>query len=67
MANKFMRMIRELSDEELELWESSMRTDLSAIRTQVKQGGSVRNYANFVNLRRNIARIHTVKNERQNS
>lgn len=65
MTNKFMRMIRQLSDEELDLWESSMRTDLSKLRTQVKQGGSIRNSAMVGNLRRNIARILTVKNERR--
>ncbi len=67
MTNKFMRKIRELSEEELDLWESSMRTDLSKLRTQVKQGGSLRNNARIGNLRRNIARILTLRNERRNS
>ena len=67
MTNKFMRKIRELSEEELDLWESSMRTDLSKLRTQVKQGGSIRNNARIGNLRRGIARILTLRNERRNS
>ena len=67
MTNKFMRKIRELSEEELDLWESSMRTDLSKLRTQVKQGGLIRNNARIGNLRRGIARILTLSNERRNS
>ncbi len=65
MTNTFMRTIRELSDVELDVWESRMRTELSKIRTVGKSGGHVRYNANFRNLRRNIARILTVRNERR--
>jgi len=65
MTNKFMRKIREMSDEQLDSLESALRTDLSSLRTIGKQGGLVRNNAQFRNLRRNIARILTIKNERR--
>lgn len=65
MTKKFMRKIRELSDEELDSLESALRTELSRLRTQVKQGGLIRFNARIGNLRRNIARILTLKRERR--
>ena len=67
MTNKFMRTIRKLSDEELDVWESRLRTDLSKLRAEVSLGGSIRFNARIGNHRRNIARILTVKRERRNS
>lgn len=66
MTNKFVRMIHELSDEELDSWESQMRADLSRARTISEQGGRLRNTSRIKTLRKNIARILTVKNERRN-
>ena len=65
MTNKFTRKIRGMSDKKLDSLESAMRTELIGLRGYEKQGGSIRNSAGFRNLRRNIARILTVKNERQ--
>lgn len=65
MTNKFMRKIRELSDEELDSLESALRTELSLVRMPMKVGGYMRNTAGIGNLRRNIARILTLKRERR--
>ena len=65
MAKWFMTQIRAMSNSELDMLESRLRAELSRLRTVSKIGGRVGSPALFKNLRRNIARIMTLRRERE--
>lgn len=59
-----MREIREMSDEERRRRLTELRMELVRIRTMAKAGGAVENPSRIRELRRTIARILTVANEK---
>jgi large subunit ribosomal protein L29 len=64
MPMKRMRAIREISDEERLKRLSELRTELVRMKTMVKAGGAVENPSRIRELRKTIARIETVRNEK---
>ena len=64
MPIKRIREIRELSEEQRLKRLSELRTELVRMRTMSKAGGSVENPARIRELRKSIARIETVMNEK---
>jgi large subunit ribosomal protein L29 len=64
MPMKRMREIREISDEERLKRLSELRTELVRMKTMVKAGGAVENPSRIRELRKTIARIETVRNEK---
>jgi large subunit ribosomal protein L29 len=55
--------IRKMSFEEREVRLQELRTELTKIKTMVKAGGSIENPGRSKALKKEIARILTVKNE----
>jgi large subunit ribosomal protein L29 len=64
MPVKRMREIREISDEERSKRLSELRTELVRMRTMVKAGGAIENPMRIREIRKMIARIQTVMNEK---
>jgi len=64
MPMKRMREIREISDEERLKRLSELRTELVRMKTMVKAGGAIENPSRIRELRKTIARIKTVMNEK---
>jgi large subunit ribosomal protein L29 len=64
MPMKRMREIRELSEEQRLNRLSELRTELVRMKTMVKAGGAVENPSRIRTLRKTIARIETVMNEK---
>jgi large subunit ribosomal protein L29 len=64
MPMKRMREIREISDEERLKRLSELRTELVRMKTMVKAGGAIENPSRIRELRKTIARIETVRNEK---
>jgi large subunit ribosomal protein L29 len=64
MPMKRMREIREISDEGRLKRLSELRTELVRMKTMVKAGGAVENPSRIRELRKTIARIKTVMNEK---
>jgi large subunit ribosomal protein L29 len=64
MPMRRMREIREISDEERSKRLSELRTELVRMRTMVRAGGAVEDPARIRELRKMIARIQTVMNEK---
>ncbi len=58
------REIRQLLPEEREKKLAELRTELTKLRTNVKAGGTVDNPARVRELRRTIARMLTISQER---
>ena len=57
--------IREMSHEEREERLQELRTELTKIKTMIKAGGSIENPGRSKALKKEIARILTVKNEEE--
>jgi large subunit ribosomal protein L29 len=57
--------IREMTHEEREERLQELRTELTKIKTMVKAGGSIENPGRSKALKKEIARILTVKNEEE--
>jgi large subunit ribosomal protein L29 len=57
--------IREMPHEEREERLQELRTELTKIKTMVKAGGSIENPGRSKALKKEIARILTVKNEEE--
>ena len=64
MPMKRMREIREISDEEHLKRLSELKTELVRMKTMVKAGGAIENPSRIRELRKTIARIKTVMNEK---
>jgi large subunit ribosomal protein L29 len=64
MPMKRMREIREISDEERLKRLSELKTELVRMKTMVKAGGAIENPSRIRELRKTIARIKTVMNEK---
>jgi large subunit ribosomal protein L29 len=64
MPMRRMREIREISDEERSKRLSELRTELVRMRTMVKAGGAIENPMRIREIRKMIARIQTVTNEK---
>ncbi len=60
-----VKEIREMSSEERRKKLNEFRTELLRLKTMVKAGGTVENPARIKELRRAIARILTIENERK--
>lgn len=60
-----LKEIREMSPEERAKKLSEFRTELLRLKTMVKAGGAVENPARMKELRKAIARILTIENERR--
>jgi len=58
------REIRQLLPEEREKKLAELRTELTKLRTSVRAGGNVENVGRVRELRRTIARILTISNEK---
>lgn len=61
---KRMREIREIPEEQRTKRLSELRTELVRMKTQVKAGGAVEKPSRIRELRKTIARIETVMNEK---
>ena len=57
--------IREMPPEEREERLQELRTELTKIKTMIKAGGSIENPGRSKALKKEIARILTVKNEEE--
>jgi large subunit ribosomal protein L29 len=64
MPMKRMREIREISDEERLKRLSELKTELVRMKTMVKAGGAIENPSRIRELRKTIARIKTMMNEK---
>ena len=64
MPMKRMRDIREISDEERLKRLSELKTELVRMKTMVKAGGAIENPSRIRELRKTIARIKTMMNEK---
>jgi large subunit ribosomal protein L29 len=64
MPSMKAKEIREASEDELKKRLTDLQTELVRQRTMVRAGGSVENPSRIRDLRKNIARIHTVMNEK---
>ena len=62
--NDFLNQVRSMSDEELLEKLNELRAELVRVRTQVATG-SIKDTMAVRNIRKNIARILTVLNERK--
>jgi len=58
------REIRQLLPEEREKRLAEMRTELVKLRTTVKAGGNIENTGRIKELKRTVARILTIQNEK---
>lgn len=58
------REIRQLLPEERDKKLSELRTELAKLRTSVKAGGTVENVGRIREIRRTIAQILTIANEK---
>ena len=58
------REIRQLLPEEREKRLSEMRTELVKLRTTVKSGGNIENTGRIRELKRTVARVLTISNEK---
>ena len=58
------REIRQFLPEERDKRLAELRTELVKLNTSVKSGGNVENVGRIRQLRRTIARIHTISHER---
>ena len=58
------REIRQQLPEERDKKLAEMRTELTKLRTNVKSGGNVENVGRIRQLRRTIARINTIAQEK---
>jgi len=58
------REIRQLLPEEREKRLAEMRTELVKLRTTVKSGGNIENTGRIRELKRTVARILTISNEK---
>ncbi|MEM0450848.1 MAG: 50S ribosomal protein L29 [Nitrososphaerota archaeon] len=57
--------LRRKSDQELLKEVSEIRTEIRKLRTEVRAGGRVENPMRLRNLRRRLARVLTILNERR--
>ena len=57
--------LRRKSDEELLKEVEEIRTEIRKLRSQIRAGGRVENFMQLRNLRRRLARILTILNERR--
>ncbi len=64
MPMKRIREIREMSDEQLLKRLSDLKVESVRMRTMVKAGGAIENPAKIRVLKKTIARIKTVMNEK---
>ncbi|MBS7614252.1 50S ribosomal protein L29 [Candidatus Bathyarchaeota archaeon] len=64
MVMKRIREIREKPSEDLLKRLSELKTELVRMRTMVEAGGAVENPSRIRNLKKTIARIQTVINEK---
>jgi len=64
MPMKRIREIREKSSEDLLKRLSELKTELVRMRTMVEAGGAVENPSRIRDIKKTIARIQTVINER---
>jgi large subunit ribosomal protein L29 len=62
--NNFLKEIRGLSDEELQQKLNELRSELIRLRTQVVTG-TIKDTMAIRNIKKNIARILTVLNEKR--
>jgi large subunit ribosomal protein L29 len=62
--NNFLKEIRGLSDEELQQKLNELRSELIRLRTQVVTG-TIKDTMSIRNIKKNIARILTVLNEKR--
>jgi len=60
-----LREIRGMSSEERTKKLSELRTELSRMKTMISAGGAVENSARIRELRRTIAQILTIENEKK--
>jgi large subunit ribosomal protein L29 len=58
-----LKDIRNMSSEERRKKVTELQTELVRIRTMTKAGGSIENTARIRELRKAIARIHTIERE----
>ena len=58
------REIRQLLPEERDKKLAELRTELAKLRTNVKAGGNVENVGRIRQLKRTVARILTISNEK---
>jgi large subunit ribosomal protein L29 len=57
--------IRRMSDEEREKNLVELKAELMRLKTMVAAGGAVENFARIREIRRTIARIFTIENEKK--
>lgn len=62
---KALKELRSKSDQELIEELQELRTELRNLRTKIQSGGAVENSAQVKNIRKTIARILTILNERK--
>lgn len=62
---KELKQLREMSEAELLERLSQLKAELRKVRSEVGAGGAVANPAQARNIRRSIARVLTVLNERR--
>ena len=60
-----LKDIRAMSSDERRKKIDELRTELTRLKTMIKAGGSIENPARVRELRRTIARILTIENERK--
>lgn len=60
-----VKHIREMSAEEREKHLVELRAELMRLKTMVEAGGAVENFARIREIRRTIARILTIENEKK--
>ena len=64
MPMKRIREVHDISDEDRLKRLSELKTELVRMRTMVKAGGAVENPSRIRGLKKTIARIQTVMNEK---
>jgi len=64
MPMRRMQEIRDISDEERSKRLSELKTELVRMKTMVKAGGAIENPSRIRELKKTIARIQTVMNEK---
>jgi len=64
MPMRRIREIREMPDEERSRRLSELKAELVRMRTMVKAGGAIENPSRIRELKKTIARIQTVMNEK---
>lgn len=60
-----LKVIREMSVEEREKNLVELRAELMRLKTMVEAGGAVENFARIREIRRTMARILTIENEKK--